>query len=161
MTMHERIKYFPISFFAITMGLSGLSIAVQRAETILGLPAGAGAVLPWLTATLFVVLLGMYTTKLLRFPDEVYKELRHPIKLSFFPAISISTVLLSIAFLTVQHQLAYGLLVIGAPLHLFLPCSCCHAGLTRPASRCNTQTPPGSSRWWAPSWCRSPALNSA
>lgn len=119
MTMHERIKFFPISFFAIIMGLSGLSIAVQRAEKILGLPAGAGAVLPWLTATLFVVLLGMYTTKLFRFPDEVYKELRHPIKLSFFPAISISTVLLSIAFLTVQQQLSYLLLVIGAPLHLF------------------------------------------
>lgn len=119
MSMHERIKFFPISFFAITMGMSGLSIAVQRAEKILGLIAGAGALLPWLTATLFVVLLGMYATKLVRFPDEVYKELQHPIKLSFFPAISISTVLLSIAFMTVQPHLSYLLLVVGAPLHLF------------------------------------------
>ena len=120
MTMHERIRFFPISFFAIIMGLSGLSIAVQRAETILGLPGRAGTLLPWMTATLFVLLLVMYTVKLIRCTDEVYKELQHPIKLSFFPTISISIVLLSIAFMAVQHQLSYVLFLIGAPLHLVL-----------------------------------------
>lgn len=114
-----RLKHFPISFFAIIMGLSGLAIAVQRAEKILLLPGDTGVRLAWFAAMVFSLLLLIYTAKLIRFRDEVIKELRHPIKLSFFPAISISMVLLSIAFMTSNSQLALALLCIGAPLHLF------------------------------------------
>lgn len=119
MNSTERLKHFPVSFFAITMGLSGFTIAMQRAETILGLPAVTGNLLPWLISTLLALLIGLYLTKALRYPDEVAKELGHPIKLSFFPAISISMVLLSIAFFSIQHQLATALFTAGAALHLF------------------------------------------
>lgn len=113
-----RIRFFPISFFSTVMGLTGFAIAVLRAEEILGLPAGAGQVLVWLAAAVFVMLTAVYAAKVARFPAEVEKELNHPIKLSFFPTISISLVLLSIAFRSAQPELSFILLAIGAPLQL-------------------------------------------
>lgn len=114
----SRIRFFPISFFSIVMGLTGFAIAVQRAEEVLGLPAGAGQVLVWFAAAVFLLLAGAYGTKMLRYRAEVAKELNHPIKLSFFPTISISLVLLSIAFRSAQPELSFALFALGAPLQL-------------------------------------------
>jgi tellurite resistance protein len=114
----SRIGFFPISFFSIVMGLTGFAIAVQRAEEILGLPAGAGQVLVWFAAAVFLMLAGLYGTKVVRFRAEVAKELNHPIKLSFFPTISISLVLLSIAFRSAYPELSFALFALGAPLQL-------------------------------------------
>ncbi len=113
-----RLMFFSISFFAIIMGLSGLAIALQRAEKILGLPAGAGELLSWVALATFALLLTIYLIKLLRYRHEVLSELRHPVKLSFFPTISISMLLMSIAFISVQPQLSFTLFIAGAPLHL-------------------------------------------
>jgi len=66
------------------MGLSGLAIALQRAEKVLGLPAGAGELLSWVALATFALLLTIYLVKLLRYRHEVLSELRHPVKLSFF-----------------------------------------------------------------------------
>lgn len=116
----SRLGLFPVSFFAVTMGLAGFAIAVQRAEAILGLPAGGGTVLGWTATSVFAVILALYLLKLARFPGEVAKELRHPIKLSFFPAISIGLVLLSIAVRPASPGLSLLLLALGAPLQLLL-----------------------------------------
>jgi len=113
-----RLMFFSISFFAIIMGLSGLAIALQRAEKVLGLPAGAGELLSWVALATFALLLTIYLVKLLRYRHEVLSELRHPVKLSFFPTISISMLLMSIAFISVQPQLSFTLFIAGAPLHL-------------------------------------------
>jgi tellurite resistance protein len=100
------------------MGLTGFTIAVQRAEKLLGMPAGAGKVLAWLSAGLFLMLVSVYTGKLVRFRQEVLKELSHPIKLSFFPTISISLILLSVALHAIHHSISFLLFVVGALLHL-------------------------------------------
>lgn len=117
---HSRLQHFPISFFSVVMGLAGFAIAIQRAESILGLPAGAGQVLAWVSATVFALLAGIYTTKAVRFRQEVIKELAHPIKLSFFPAISIGLILLSMALHATAPRLAFGLFALGALLQLSL-----------------------------------------
>ena len=100
------------------MGLSGLSISVQRAEKILGVPAGGGAIIAWFAAAVFLLLFSLYAVKVISFTDDVTGELRHPVKLSFFPAISISMLLLSISFMAVNHQISTILFYVGAPLHL-------------------------------------------
>ncbi len=114
----SRLKFFPVSFFAITMGLGGFSIAVQRAEKMFGLAAGAGALLAWLAGGVLLFFLATYGSKAFSYSDELKKDLRHPIKLSFFPAISISILLLSIAFFAHNEQLSFALLAVGAPLQL-------------------------------------------
>lgn len=114
----SRVRFFPISFFSLVMGMTGFSIAIQRAEEIFGLPIGTGLVLAWVAAGAFVLLAAAYTTKSLRFPQEVAKELNHPIKLSFFPTISISLILLSIAFRAEYPLFSFWLFALGAPLQL-------------------------------------------
>ena len=117
---HSRLQFYPISFFAVVMGLAGYAIAIQRAEVILGLPSGAGLVLGWLAAVVFAMIAGLYAFKLLNYQQEVIKELAHPVKLSFFPAISIGLILLSIALHAASPALAFGLLAVGASLQLAL-----------------------------------------
>lgn len=113
----ERIEHFPISFFSIVMGLAGFAIATERiemiTETSLGSPYIASfALLVFATLTL------CYGLKLFRFPTRVREEFDHPVKLHFFPAFSISLLLLAIAFLHISHDLATILWAIGTPLHL-------------------------------------------
>ncbi|MDR9454835.1 MAG: SLAC1 anion channel family protein [Spiribacter sp.] len=120
MTDSHRIEHFPIAFFAMIMGLSGLSLAWQKAAEVLHTPAVVGTALVLATAGIFLVLVGIYLTKLVRFPAAVAAELRHPVKMSFFPAISISLVLLGTALRGLSPDLAYGLWIAGASAHLLV-----------------------------------------
>lgn len=115
---HSRIRLFPVSFFSIIMGLAGFAIAAQRAEEVFAFPSGVGQGAAWFSAVLFVLLAAAYGIKLLRFPEEVVKELNHPIKLSFFPTISIGLILLSVAFRAEIPILSFWLFTLGAPLQL-------------------------------------------
>ena len=116
--MADRLRFLPVSFFSMVMGLTGFSIAMQQGEEAMGLPAGAGRALGWVAAVVFLVLACTYGAKWVFYRAEVVKELNHPIKLSFFPTISISLVLLSVAFGHDAPQLSLWLLVTGAPLQL-------------------------------------------
>lgn len=115
-----RLRNFPVSFFAVVMGLAGWAIAVQRAESTLGLVAGAGAALAWVAAATFCALALLYAAKLIRHRDAVAREFAHPIKSSFFPAISIGMILLAVALHPVSAALSLALLVAGAALGLAL-----------------------------------------
>lgn len=115
---HSRIRLFPVSFFSIIMGLAGFAIAAQRAEEVFAFPSGVGQGGAWFSAVLFVLMAAAYGIKLLRFPEEVVKELNHPIKLSFFPTISIGLILLSVAFRAEIPILSFWLFTLGAPLQL-------------------------------------------
>ncbi|MEA3274846.1 MAG: SLAC1 anion channel family protein [Pseudomonadota bacterium] len=117
-TPEPRLKFFPVSFFSMIMGLTGLSIAWHNAETAYGMTLKMSGALLALAAVLFVVLSALYVNKLLRFRDAVIKELAHPIQLNFFPTISISLLLLGIAALNHWPGAAGVLWVLGTALHL-------------------------------------------
>ncbi|QIK38362.1 C4-dicarboxylate ABC transporter [Caldichromatium japonicum] len=113
-----RLAYFPVSFFAMVMGLSGLTIGWERLQALLQLDLG---LTPWLlgiTGFIFGLLLFIYALKILLYRAEVVRELHHPIRLSFFPTISISLLLLAVATLPVSHALSKPLWIAGASLHL-------------------------------------------
>ena len=55
---------------------------------------------------------------LLLYTDAVVGELRHPVKLNFFPAISISLLLLPIAVLPIDPRVSAPRWLVGASLHL-------------------------------------------
>jgi tellurite resistance protein len=118
MAQPNRLEYFPISFFAMVMGLSGLTIGWEKAQDVLDLDLG---ITPWLlgaTTALFVVIMLLYITKLFLYRQAVLEELRHPVKINFFPTISISLLLLSTAFLPVMPVVSEILWTVGASLHL-------------------------------------------
>lgn len=118
MNQNSRIAYFPISFFATVMGLSGLTLAWEKAQHVYALVLPVSLPLITITVTVFVLLLIMYGIKLIKYRAEVAKELKHPIKLNFFPTISISLILLSIIFLSQSKTVSQYLWITGISIHL-------------------------------------------
>lgn len=116
----RRLPNFPIAFFAMVMGLSGLTIASEKVQQVFAIDLGFN-LNPWMagaTAAVFSLLALVYLAKLVVYPRTVLEELRHPIKLNFFAAVSISLLLLSIAFLPVDEGISRPLWMVGASLHL-------------------------------------------
>jgi len=117
-TRATRLANFPISYFAVVMGLAGITIAWEKSHSALDLPGAASKMLLVLTAAAFVAIAVMYATKLIRFRDEVVAEIQNPVKLSFFPTISISLILLSITTMNHYAGLSKTLWIIGTIAHL-------------------------------------------
>lgn len=111
------MAHFPITLFASVMGITGLSIAFQRLTLIYPTPKIIGELLLFLAFTLFITISFLYVCKVLRYPDEASKEFNHPIRFNFFPASTISLLLLSIASLDFIPQLAQGLWIAGTAGH--------------------------------------------
>ncbi len=102
----------------MVMGLAGLSIAWRKAQHVLEINATIDSLAGLLAALAFITLGTLYLVKFIRFPDAVSMELKHPIKLNFFPTISISLILLSIVVLPHSQDLAGILWWSGSLLHL-------------------------------------------
>ncbi len=115
----SRLEHFPISYFAMVMGMSGLTIAWEKACNLFQLNLHPDGLLALFTLALFIGLLVIYAMKVVRYRLAVVAELRHPVKLNFFPTISISLLLLSIVMLHRYPDLARMLWLAGAALHLF------------------------------------------
>ncbi len=113
-----RLENFPVSFFAMVMGLSGLTIGWEKAQHILGVDLHINSLLVGITASIFVGFALIYSAKVIRYNSSVLQELKHPIKLNFFPSISISMLLLSICFMPINMSITHLLWLIGCALHL-------------------------------------------
>ncbi len=113
-----RLENFPVSFFAMVMGLTGLTVGWEKAQHILGVDLHINTLLVGLAVCVFVGLALIYSTKLIRYRQSVLQELRHPVKLNFFPSISISMLLLSICFMPINMAITHPLWLIGTALHL-------------------------------------------
>jgi tellurite resistance protein len=118
--VEPRLKYFPVSFFAVVMGLAGIAIAWRKAETVYGMQVRISDAALVLAGVSFILLLTLYLNKLLRYREAVMRELAHPIQLNFFPTISISLILLAIATMHQWPGVAGVLWVLGSVLHLLL-----------------------------------------
>lgn len=114
----SKLQHFPIAFFAMIMGTTGLTLAWQKAAEVLKLPTLVSQVMLVLVACLFLAVCLGYVLKILRFPEMSLKEFHHPIKISFFPAFSISLLLLSVATLQVSADLSLYLWAVGCVMHL-------------------------------------------
>ncbi len=118
MNQHSRLENFPVSFFAIIMGLAGLTLAWEKAQTVFRIDLQINPFLMAATGGIFLVLLLIYLIKIVRYGPAVKAELKNPIKLSFFPTISISLILLSICTLHMLPGVANMLWLTGTTLHL-------------------------------------------
>jgi tellurite resistance protein len=102
------------------MGLAGLTLAWQRAHHVLAADALVSNVLLVVVVTVFLLVAVTYMLKWLRHQEAVAKEFHHPVKLSFFPTISISLILLSTTLVSVQPVVAEVVWLVGSALHLLL-----------------------------------------
>jgi tellurite resistance protein len=116
-TQQARLKNFAISWFSVVMGLFGLTIAWSRAEHILKLEFAVSPYFLGFTVAVFVMLSAIYIAKMFRYPGEVLEEIKHPVKISFMPTVSIGLLLLSIAFLKISPSLSFWTWIIGTIMH--------------------------------------------
>jgi len=117
--MRQKIQFFPITSFAVVMGLTGLSIAFGKFYHLQWLPRIFYDVSIFTVLFLFVLITIIYGLKFTLYPDEVMADFRHRIRINFFSAISISLLLLSIAFYTYYPILSVALWWAGLLLHTF------------------------------------------
>lgn len=127
-----RLQFFPISFFAAVLGLTGMTIAFQRAERLLGMPFAISNVLLAASLAVFLAIATFYALKAARYPDAVKREFAHPIKINFFPTISISLLLFSIAFMRLNSDVSRAFWIAGIVIHLLFTIAILSAWMHRP-----------------------------
>ncbi len=115
--MKQKIQFFPVTSFAVVMGLTGLSIAFGKFYHLQWLPKIFYDVSVYTVLSLFLALVVLYGLKLAWFPEEVRADFKHRIRINFFSAISISLLLLSITFMTYYPFLSIVLWWLGVVLH--------------------------------------------
>lgn len=114
------LRHFPVLLFGSVMGMAGLTLATRQAEAAFNMGSQASTALYYVTFALFLLISAGYLAKTLRYPSAVASEWQHPVRLSFFPAISISLLLLAAASLHRNEALAEGLWIAGAVLQFVL-----------------------------------------
>ncbi len=114
------LAFFPVTLFATVMGLTGMTLSWQKAAYSLGVNPLVGQVLLIVAACVLLIITTIYMFKCVQHRERVLGELEHPIQISFFPAFSISLLLLSIATYEVSVSLSHYLWLCGAGLHLVL-----------------------------------------
>ena len=120
MEINKRsLEYFPVQLFAIIMGLSGLTIVYAKAYHFLGFPKWIYLSLLFIDTVLFFIIFIGYVIKWIKYPDAVKSEFLHPVKSSFVAAISISFLLLSIAFYDEVPTVSITFWWIGTLLQLY------------------------------------------
>lgn len=97
MTHHSSpLKYLFPGWYAIVMGLCGLSLAWHRAEPLMGPRAGSVALLVGAAAALVFVLLAAATLlRALHHPQAWAEDRRHPVRHAFIAALPIALLLLA------------------------------------------------------------------
>ncbi len=92
----DALKYLAPNWFAIVMGLCGLSLAWGRAAPLLGDMAGAGALVLAAAAVLaFVALAGLSWMRWQHYPEALAGDLKHPVRHAFIATIPVSIILLA------------------------------------------------------------------
>lgn len=92
----SKLQNFPIMFYVVVMGLSGLGIAYERIDNIFNISDVVFDILKYIATLVFGVVSVFYMFKALKYPKSVKSEFFHPIKINFFAAFSISLLLLSV-----------------------------------------------------------------
>jgi tellurite resistance protein len=90
------LKFMMPGWYALVMGLCGLSLAWHRAVPLMGEMAGAVSLLiGGLAAVIFVVLAVATVLRGQRYPEAWAEDRRHPVRHTFIAALPIAVILLS------------------------------------------------------------------
>jgi tellurite resistance protein len=106
--------------FAIVMGISGLTIAYQKAAEFIGFPHAIGNAMMYIALSLFAIISLIYLTKLIKYPKAVMNEWKHPVRINFFSAVSISMLMLAIITRHDFHTMGATFWYVGTAMHMFM-----------------------------------------
>lgn len=110
---HTRLEHYPITFFAIVMGLMGLALALHAATPFYPVAELAAAAMLWVGIGAAAVIAFFYLFKAMRYPRAVAWEWHHPVRLAFFPTITVSLLLMATALTTDYPAVARMVWMVG------------------------------------------------
>lgn len=87
------LKFFPVTFFAVVMGLMGFTLALRAAGEVWFFAGFVSNVVLVVALTVYASFSAFYLLKLIKHADAVRAEWNHPVKIAFFPTMSISLLL--------------------------------------------------------------------
>lgn len=105
----SRLANFPRGFFGVTMGILGFGLALRSAELVF-----ASQVAGWFGAALLAGLLIALALKGFLHTQALKADWSHPVKIAFFPATSISLLLLATLVRNDAPEIAQPLWILGA-----------------------------------------------
>jgi len=112
--VENPLQYLPVGLFGSTVAISGLALAWKQSSALFGAPpviATAITVVAWIA---FLLLMGSYITKMIRYPEKVRLELNNPIAANFLGTFFISAVLIASLTVPFSLTLARGVWIVGA-----------------------------------------------
>ncbi|MCD4705785.1 SLAC1 anion channel family protein [bacterium] len=112
----NRLKNFPISFFAVVLGLVGFTLVLQKLEPLLGFLFNIYTYALYFTLAMFLIISLIYIAKIIKYPQEIKKEFFHPIKINFFPLLAKIFLILSVIYLNVDMVYSKNFWIIGVIL---------------------------------------------
>jgi tellurite resistance protein len=114
------LQFFPVSFFAMVMGMVGLTIAWEKASELYQINSVIHHTLLIQSMVAFTILLVIYGIKSVLYREAVSQEWSNPVKINFLPAISISMLLFSVALLPIDQTASRISWIAGSALHLVI-----------------------------------------
>ncbi|HYN68169.1 MAG TPA: SLAC1 anion channel family protein [Ornithinibacter sp.] len=126
------LAHLPVTLFASVMGLGGLSLAWRRAATVWDLPQWPALTFLAVGVLVFLVVGTLYVVKWVRHPAAARAELRHPVRMTFAPTLTISVLVLATAGQDVAPALASAVWWVGAIGHLAATVAVLTAWFSRP-----------------------------
>ncbi len=114
----QRLNHFPVSFFAIPLGLAGLTLAFQKAHAVLGVPWVFSTVLLSVSVVVTLTVVALYLLKSVLYPRVAQEDFVHPVRGSFFPILAKIPLILAIVLLERSMPWSRGLWIFGAALQL-------------------------------------------
>jgi len=120
---NTRLQHFPITFYAMTMGLFGLTLALYSAGGRLEWASLFGNALLIGSLAVFTLVTVVYAAKALLHPSAIKAEWGHPIRVTFFPTSSITLLLIAVCFLPANPGIANIFWLVGASLQGILTLS--------------------------------------
>lgn len=112
------LAHVPVPLFASVMGLSGLGLAWRRAAYDMGWASEVGEGILVVAALAFLGTATLYVAKAVRYPSVVADEFRNPARSSFFAAITIGLMLLSVGLQPYSARAGEALWIVSVVGHL-------------------------------------------
>lgn len=120
MEKEQGIRYVPIMLFASVMGLAGMTISFQLAETLYGLHSIFSTILLIITLILFIINSFVLVYRILFYFKDVEADFKHPVKMNFYGTISISLLLLGVLFYGVNDSISFAIWLAGVIMQIGL-----------------------------------------
>ena len=107
------LKYFPLSAFAMIMGIVGLGLVWRDAAQAFAVPHLIGEIVIGFGAGFYCAILAVYALKVIRFKDPCVADAKDPSACNYLAAITISLMLVAAGLHPYNAPLAEGIWLVG------------------------------------------------